>query len=100
MGSCASEKSLDKQVKKLIESRGGFAAKIHGHAFQAVLPDFLVCYKGRFLGFEDKSAHGTHRPGQKSSLIMIQRAGGIAETVYHIDQVRAILDQIDAEEAK
>ncbi len=69
--------------------------KIHGSEFQVGVPDLLICYKGRFIAFEDKAADGEATPLQKHNLKLIKKAGGIAEEVRSLVKVRAILDLID-----
>lgn len=41
-------------------------------------PDFLVCYKGSFIGVECKAGKGVTTPLQEKNLHNIQEAGGHA----------------------
>lgn len=41
-------------------------------------PDFICCYKGRYVAIEAKASGGTLSPHQKQRLASIQFAGGIA----------------------
>jgi hypothetical protein len=61
------------------------------------VPDMLVCYRGQFLALEIK------RPGQEPTALQravigqIHGAGGVAEIVHGLDEVRQILLEIDEE---
>ncbi len=59
---------------------------------QAGLPDLLGVTDGRFFAFEVKIPGKTATPLQGATLAAIRRAGGIAETVTSVDQVRFVLD--------
>lgn len=90
------EKSIVNNVKKMLDTRGAFCVKIHGSPMQvAGIPDLIVCYRGRFIGFEVK------RPGKDATKLqdfMLKRittAGGIAMVIRSVEEAEAILDQID-----
>lgn len=91
------EKKIVNQVIDQIQSRGGFAVKIHGSPLQvAGIPDVIACYRGRFLGLECKrSAAEDATALQKYWLGKITQAGGVARVIYDREQVIAILDRID-----
>lgn len=59
------------------------------------LPDLLCCADGRFVAFEVKIPGKTATPLQAATLAAIRRAGGIAETVTSLDQVKFVLDNIE-----
>jgi len=60
----ALESNLDKSVKAHVERKGGFIIKVHGNETQSATPDFICCYKGYFLAFEDKGPNGKPSPAQ------------------------------------
>lgn len=67
--------------------------KVGAGPFQvAGLPDIVGCTDGRFFAFEVKQPGKTATPLQSATLAAIKRAGGIAETVTSLDQVRFVLD--------
>ena len=61
------------------------------------VPDVLACYRGQFLALEVK------RPGQEPTALQravidqIHDAGGVAEIVHDLDEVRQILLEVDEE---
>ena len=64
-----------------------------GGGFQiSGLPDILCCADGRFVAFEVKVPGKTATPLQGATLRAIQGAGGIAETVTSLDQVKFLLN--------
>jgi len=94
------EGKLVKAAKRLIESRGGRCFNIHGgdNPFQEVgIPDLLCCYRGRFIGPEGKQEGESPSPKQLEIIGQIHGAGGIAFAFHSLDQVRAVLDNIDKE---
>ena len=58
----------------------------------AGLPDIIGVTDGRFFAFEVKVPGKTATPLQGATLAAIKRAGGIAETVTSLDQVRFVPD--------
>ena len=55
-------------------------------------PDLLVCYQGLFVGFEVKRPEGTYglTEPQQIRFKQIRRAGGVAEVVTSIEDVKRI----------
>ena len=88
------EKSLDKQVAKLLKERGAWWLKTQPPN-RAGVPDFLVCYRGRFIGIEDKQEGGNASPIQKHEHRKIRNAEGIAAVVTSVEQVKHLLNSID-----
>ena len=62
-------------------------------------PDFLVCYKGRFIGIEAKAGKGKTTALQDLHLQKIRDAGGVALVIYETDlpKLKSILEN-DCEE--
>ena len=62
------------------------------------VPDILCCYKGRFVGFEVKTAKGRISGPQRVQNERIRRACGRAVVVRSVADVRAVLEHIDRED--
>ena len=93
------EEIIVKETEKILKERGAWFYKTHGSAFgKSGIPDIIVCYKGRFIGFEVKR----HSGGKQSELQKyhqreIHNTDGICEFVRDIDQVLDVLNKIDNE---
>lgn len=92
------EGKLVAKARAYIIEQGGRPFKIQGteDSFQEVgVPDILACYKGRFLGLEFKQP-GEH-PSKRQVFVLnsIRNAGGVAEVVTSIEEVKQILDELD-----
>ena len=61
------------------------------------VPDILCCYKGRFVGFEVKTAKGKISGPQRVQNERIRRACGRAVVVRSVADVRVVLKHIDRE---
>jgi hypothetical protein len=61
------------------------------------VPDILCCYRGRFVGFEVKTAKGRISGPQRVQNERIRRACGRAVVVRSVADVRVVLDHIDRE---
>jgi len=61
------------------------------------VPDVLVCYRGQFLALEIKRPGQSPTALQRAVIRQIRGAGGIADVVHALDEVRAILLEIDEE---
>jgi hypothetical protein len=89
------EGKIVRRISKYLKSIGARPFKIWGsdEGFQEVgIPDFLVCYRGRFIGLEVKQPG--KKPSKRQAYVMasIREAGGIAETVESVEDVRAIVE--------
>ncbi len=92
------ERDLVDAIKKYLASLGGdaFFFKEHGGPYgMAGIPDIICCYKGRFLGFEAKLPNGRLSELQRRAISKIIYAGGIAGRVGSVDDVRAMIQQVD-----
>jgi hypothetical protein len=73
--------------------------KEHGGGFgHAGLPDIICCLSGCFIAFEVKSPPNDLTELQRITLEKIRAAGGVAEKVTSLDEVRQIIDGITKEE--
>jgi len=91
------ESQVDKAIARLCKERGAYCVKIVGSAFQSGVPDNLICYKGTFVAIESKTGT-TLSPIQRRNLTIIQKAGGVGESVVTVEAVVRLFDQIDNEE--
>ena len=58
-------------------------------------PDIVGVYRGRFLGLEVKRPKlGRLSVRQAMMLKKIQEAGGIGRVVYSVEDVRAVIDEV------
>ena len=62
-------------------------------------PDFLICYKGRFVACETKAPgkRGNTTPNQDREIEWIQRADGVALVVDDVEQLKEVLEDEDQE---
>lgn len=96
------ESRLNKAIKAHCKKRGARVVKIHGgdNFQEAGISDFLGCYRGYFLALETKTPTGGEpRPRQQYFLDSITAAGGYAKAVRSVEDVEAVLAEIDRKEA-
>lgn len=91
------ESDLTKKMVARLKARGAWARKIHGNMYTAGLPDIIACYKGWCLGIEVKmpGREKTLTGIQAKTLEHIENADGYGRMVTTIEQVDALLDEID-----
>lgn len=88
-----SEKSIENQIKKWLDSNGYWWMKVHGDMFQkAGVPDIIACINGKFVGIEVKRPGGRVSELQKHQIEQIQKSGGVAFVAYSLEEVRVNLD--------
>jgi hypothetical protein len=72
-----------------------FFWKEHGGQYgQGGLPDIIACIGGRFAAFEVKTDKGKTTALQEITLRKIREAGGVAELVRSVEDVRRVIAQI------
>lgn len=92
------ESKVKDKVKKILKKWGAYYAMPIGTGFgHAGVPDFLVCFEGKFIGIECKANGGKLTALQRSNLLEIAKARGffmvINETnVQDLDGFLAKLD--------
>ena len=59
------------------------------------VPDYLVCYRGRFLALEVKKEGGKPTPWQTHQIEAIAEAGGVVEVVHSARAVQGIIAAVD-----
>lgn len=80
----AEKEEKNKLIKVIKEHNSSFKHKIwytkhYGSAFSRVgVPDFLLCYRGKFIAIEMKAPKKSPTKVQESTLCGIIEAGGIA----------------------
>lgn len=95
------EGRLKKKIKEYLKQRGAAFFPIPGGAYgMEGAPDYVVCYKGRFVAVEGKTYSGTQSEVQKGREAWILEAGGIYVLARNVDSVREALDEIDKEEER
>ena len=68
------------------------------------VPDRIVCYRGRFLALEVKRPPEERKKNpeaekwQEREIAAIETAEGVAEVVWSVEQVRAMIEAIDVAE--
>lgn len=89
-----SEKSIVDAITKYLRIKGAYVVKQHGSQYgRAGVPDLLVCYKGKFYGLEvKKPIGGVTSKLQLIELMRIKEAGGVAQVVTSVEDVRGIID--------
>lgn len=90
-----SEAQLVTNIRKYLQTLPDcFFWKEHGGQYgTAGIPDIIVCYKGRFYGLEAKVGRNKPTRLQEITIEQIRRAGGIAEVVRSVDDVKQIFKE-------
>ena len=87
---------VDKIKAYLSKQPNTFHWKEHGGVYgTAVIPDIIVCYKGKFVGLECKAKGRKPTVLQQITINKINRAGGIAKVVYDLEEVKELLKNLD-----
>lgn len=81
---------------------GSFVRKISQGAYsQGGTPDILFIYKGRYIGFEVKRPYyGVASKLQEQTIEAIRKAGGVAEVVIYVSEVKKIMEIVEKEVAQ
>lgn len=70
-----------------------FCWKEHGGMYgTAGIPDIIACINGRFFGFEVKTEGGKPTKLQEATIRRILAAGGTAQVVRSVDEVRTVIE--------
>ena len=88
------EKSIENKIKAYLKTIDSlFFFKEHGGLYgTAGVPDIICCYKGLFIAFEVKTEDGKATALQDATIKRIKKAGGIAEIVRSVDEVKRIVE--------
>lgn len=89
-----SEKSIVDKITAYLRLKGAYVVKQHGSQYgRAGVPDLLVCYQGRFYGFEvKKPIGGVVSKLQRIEIDRIKESGGVACVVTSVEEVKGIID--------
>ena len=72
------EAKVKKQIRAVLDAHGAYyAMPVTGGFGNSGTPDFLVCYKGWFLGIEAKAGKDKTTALQDAALRKIHLAGGV-----------------------
>lgn len=87
------EKTIVKKIRDYLKTVPEcYAWKTHGGQYsQAGIPDIICCIKGRFVAFEVKTPDGKPTVLQEQTIRKLRAAGGIAEIVRSVDDVKTML---------
>ena len=92
------ESKVKDKIKAMCKARGAYyAMPVMGGMASNGTPDFLICYKGRFIAVEAKAGKGKATALQLVRLKEIDAAGGIALIVNEngLDMVTEVFNAID-----
>ena len=74
-----------------------FCWKEHGGMYgTAGIPDIIACINGHFFGFEVKTDVGKPTKLQEATIRKIHASGGTAVVVRSVDEVKAVVNGINA----
>lgn len=88
------ERKVKDKVKKVLKELGAYyAMPATGGYGSSGVPDFLVCYRGRFFGLECKANGGKTTALQEKNLEDIRKNGGVAFVVneHNVGNLRELL---------
>lgn len=90
------EKEIIAAIKEYLKTINNcFYWKEHGSQFgQAGIPDIICCLKGKFIAFEVKTEKGKTTILQEVTIRKIRIAGGYAEVVRSVEDVKAIIEKL------
>jgi len=93
-----SEATIQAKILKFLRTLGPICWVIKAAVCnERGVPDILCCYKGRFVGFEVKTAKGRISGPQRVQNERIRRACGRAVVVRSVADVQTVLKHIDKE---
>ena len=88
------EAKVKKQIRAILDGFGAYYAMPIGSGYgNSGVPDFLVCYKGWFIGIEAKAGKGKTTALQDMNLEKITAAGGLTLIVneFNLQAVNNLL---------
>ena len=91
------EKDITNKILKYLKSLPEcYCFKEHGGSYgSSGIPDIICCYKGRFIGFEVKTAKGKTTALQDINIRKINEACGIAVVVRSVDEVMNTIKDLE-----
>ena len=93
------EKDIVSNIRKYLKTVPGcFFWKEHGGMYgTAGIPDIILCFNGRFIALEVKNETGKPTDLQKNTIKKIRAAGGTAEVVRSVSDVKTLLEKMKEE---
>lgn len=91
------EARVKKQIRAILDEYGAYYAMPIGSGYgNSGVPDFLVCYKGWFIGIEAKAGKGKTTALQDMNLAKITRAGGLTLVIneFNLQGINNLLDTL------
>ena len=86
------EQKIKAELKRYIESIGGYWASITGGPYSKPGdPDMVACIKGRFVAIEGKVPNAKLRPAQEERKLQIEDADGIYLVIHSRDELETEL---------
>ena len=84
-------------VKKYLDSVGAYWFMPVQTGYGTTTLDFLICYKGVFIGVETKSPTVELKGNVRQRLIIkkIQAAGGCALVIHDVEQLKHYIERLD-----
>ena len=94
-----SERTITRQVKKLLDSYPNDTLWYYkaSDRFTSGVPDFIVCFKGLFIGIELKDLGKKARKLQHYTISRILQGGGIAVCTDTIEDIKRLFNELDDE---
>ena len=92
------EKDITNKILKYLKSLPEcYCFKEHGGSYgSSGIPDIICCFHGLFLAFEVKTAKGKTTALQDINIRKINEACGIAVVVRSSDEVKKIINDLEA----
>jgi hypothetical protein len=98
------EAKVKKQIRAILDGYGAYYAMPIGSGYgNSGVPDFLVCYKGWFIGIEAKAGKGKTTALQDFNLDKITKAGGLTLVIneFNLQGINNLLNTVkDLEDFK
>jgi penicillin-binding protein-related factor A (putative recombinase) len=96
------EVKVKKKIKQLLLNAGAYYAMPIGSGYgNAGVPDFVVCFKGKFIAIEAKANKGKPTLLQLKNLKEIHKTGGLSLIIneLNIDYLVQCLNNIESAES-
>jgi Holliday junction resolvase len=87
---------VKRHIKKILKDAGAyFYMPVSNGMGRHGVPDFLVCYRGKFIGIEAKAGRGTTTALQDREIAEIVMSGGVAIVVneHNLDELKELLNE-------
>lgn len=90
------ETALQERIQRYIRANGGYVFKNHGSMItEPGRADLTACYRGFYIALEVKEDDNKPSRQQIIHRDKVIKAGGVAEVVRSVDEVKEILRKID-----